>query len=220
MPAGMRNSVMPVTHSPFGWPRSGVCPSRPGRCSQAPRRPRPRTGCTCASSAARRRPAPLNCPWKEKTYGHQLEGPHEAAGVLAGHRGRGGDTGARVPGTRLRGHSTRMGGPRRDRPSSAPGANASSARAAPDGRARGSGCSAGGHNNERLACVPWRLLQRLRLGTDAIMRPHLLLELLTSVLCCGFLIRRHGLRGVFWLYRVNQRSAFRTLARSSPTSAR
>lgn len=135
---------MHVTHSPFGWPRSGVCPSRPGRCSQAPRRPRPRTGCTCASSAARRRPAPLNCPWKEKTYGHQLEGPHEAAGVLAGHRGRGGDTGARVPGTRLRGHSTRMGGPRRDRPSSAPGANASSARAAPDGRARGSGCSAGG----------------------------------------------------------------------------
>lgn len=102
---------MPVTHSPFGWPRSGVCPSRPGRCSQAPRRPRPRTGCTCASSAARRRPAPLNCPWKEKTYGHQLEGPHEAAGVLAGHRGRGGDTGARVPGTRLRGHSTRYGRP-------------------------------------------------------------------------------------------------------------
>lgn len=78
----------------------------------------------------------------------------------------------------------------------------------------------GGHNNERLACVPWRLLQRLRLGTDAILRPHLLLELFTSVLCCGFLIRRHGLRGVFWLYRVNQRSAFRTLARSSPTSAR
>lgn len=155
MPAGMRNSVMPVTHSPFGWPRSGVCPSRPGRCSQAPRRPRPRTGCTCASSAARRRPAPLNCPWKEKTYGHQLEGPHEAAGVLAGHRGRGGDTGARVPGTRLRGHSTRMGGPRRDRPSSAPGANASSARAAPDGRARGSGCSAGGCS---YSFVNWAML--------------------------------------------------------------
>lgn len=83
-----------------------------------------------------------------------------------------------------------------------------------------SGCSAGRHNNERLACAPWRLLQRLRLGTDARLRPHLLLELFTSVVCCGFLIRPHELRGVFWLYRLNQWSAFRTLARSTPTSAR
>ncbi len=99
-------------------------------------------------------------------------------------------------------------------------ANPSSARRPPTGEHVAVVAPLGGHNNERLACVPWRLLQRLRLGTDAILRPHLLLELFTSVLCCGFLIRRHGLRGVFWLYRVNQRSAFRTLARSSPTSAR
>lgn len=45
----------------------------------------------------------------------------------------------------------------------------------------------GGRQSKRMARALWRLPPRPRLGTDAILCPHPLLELFASVLSCGFL---------------------------------